>query len=68
MSAPIDILKRELEDQNDKLTALRDEKAADIERGRRAQAEVDAQTRHVNEIQNAINQLKRGEHKYPVAA
>lgn len=68
MSAAIDILQREIEDQKGKLAAIREQNQADIERGRRAQAEVDAQTRHVNDLQAAINTLKQPARGLAVAA
>lgn len=70
MSAAIEVLQVELEDQKEKLKVIRNNNSADIERGRRAQSELDAQSRHVNEIQNAINHLKSvgRSHQIPVAA
>ena len=66
MSVAVDILKRELEDQKGKLVDIRAERKDTIEAGKRAQSEVDAQIRHVNELQNAINQLERAH--LPLAA
>lgn len=68
MSVAVNLLQRELDDQKEKLVAIRSERKDTIEAGQRAQREVDAQTSHVVEIQNAINKLKRAEHTYPVAA
>lgn len=68
MSAPIDILQRELEDQKTKLDALKAGHKDAIEAGQRAQREVDNQVRHVNEIQNAITHLKSVGRGIPVAA
>lgn len=68
MSAAVDILQRELEDQKAKLAALREQNKADIERGQRAQREVDTQTRHVNDLQSAINTLKQPARGMAIAA
>lgn len=68
MSAAIEVLQVELEDQKEKLKVIRNNNSADIERDRRAQSELDAQSRHVNEIQNAINHLKSVGRGIPVAA
>lgn len=70
MSAAIDILQGELEEQKAKLIAIRSERKDAIDAGQRAQRDVDAQSRHVNEIQDAINDLKKAQRarEFPVAA
>ncbi|OAN35087.1 hypothetical protein A4X17_11435 [Plantibacter sp. H53] len=61
------LLKNEIEDQRAKLDAIQGERREVIDAGRRAQSEFEAQSRHVNDLKDALaaietaNQRRQGE-------
>lgn len=59
MSTAIDILKRELADQEGKFAELQKEWKSTIEAGQRATNAVDAQARYVKSIRDAVDTLNK---------
>lgn len=68
MSAAINVLRTELEDQRGKLKSLQEEHKPAIDEGRRAERIVGAQARHVQELVDGIAAIEQSQKGREVSA